>query len=84
MLPKEYTRRKKWGDFIYEKRYFKLTRIRQVRDSRFAPQYPKSPIRKIIIPNRMKKQAIISIDDNGKLVKLNKWIILCTSGRKRK
>jgi hypothetical protein len=51
---------------------FQLTRIRQVRDSRFAPQYPKSPMRKIIIPKRIRKQANISVDDNGKEVKLNK------------
>jgi hypothetical protein len=73
-----------WEEEKKTKKYIKLTRIREVRDSRFAPQNPKSPIRKIIIPNRIKKQAIISIDDNGKLVKLNKYIIFCTSGRKRK
>jgi hypothetical protein len=49
-----------------------FTRIRQVRDSRFAPQYPKSPIRKIIIPKIIRKQTRISIDDNGKEEKLNK------------
>ena len=49
-----------------------LTNIRQVRDSRLAPQYPNSPIRKIIIPTNTNKQAKISIDDNGKSVKLSR------------
>jgi hypothetical protein len=43
-----------------------------VRESRFAPHNPKSPIKKIIIPKRTRINAVISIDDNGKLVKLNK------------
>jgi hypothetical protein len=45
--------------------------MRQVRDSRFAPHNPKRPIRKMIIPIRIIKNADISIDDNGKAVKLN-------------
>ncbi len=46
--------------------------MRQVLDSRFAPHNPKSPIRKIIIPTRMKTSIEISMDDNGKAVKLNR------------
>ena len=46
--------------------------MRHVRDSRFAPQYPKSPIRKIIIPIKIRKHANISIADNGKVVKSNR------------
>ncbi len=32
------------------------------------------------IPTRIRIQAEISIDDNGKRVKLNRWITCCTSG----
>jgi hypothetical protein len=46
--------------------------MRQVRDSRFAPHNPKSPIKKIIIPIITIINAVISIDDNGRVVKLNK------------
>ncbi len=55
--------------------------MRQVRDSRIAPHSPKSPIKKIIIPIKIIKNADISMDEKGKVVKLNRWITYCTAGR---
>jgi hypothetical protein len=46
--------------------------MRQVRDSRIAPHSPKSPIKKIIIPIKIIKNADISMDEKGKVVKLNR------------
>jgi hypothetical protein len=37
----------------------------------------------MIIPIRIIKNADISIDDNGKAVKLNSWITCWTSGRNK-
>ena len=49
-----------------------FTRIKHVRDSRFAPQYPNKPIRKIMTPKIIKEQTKISIGDNGNELKLNR------------
>jgi hypothetical protein len=35
------------------------------------------------IPARIMIHAEISIDDNGKELKLNRWITCCTSGRNK-
>lgn len=56
----------------YHTRIKSLTSTRHVRDSRFAPHNPKSPMRKIILPMIIKTNAESSIDENGKLVKLNR------------
>lgn len=61
----------------------KRTSIRDVRESHTAPQNPKSPIRKIKIPMRIKINPEISMDENGKPVILNKCMAFCTSGRSK-
>jgi hypothetical protein len=61
-----------------------LTSMRQVRDSRCAPQNPKSPMRKIMIPAIIRINTDSSMDDNGKVVKLNRLITCRTSGRSKK
>ena len=60
-----------------------ITSIREVRDSHTAPQNPKSPIKKIKTPTRIKINPEISMDENGKPVILNKCMAFCTSGRSK-